>query len=60
VLLSAPGNETQIVTRCAWCERYAIGGRWLPESALRPGPGRPVAVTHGICPDCAAAVQERR
>jgi hypothetical protein len=42
--------------RCAWCGRYRVGDRWvrvareLDESSAR--------VTHGICPDCVAALRD--
>jgi len=53
-----PPEDVPIVMRCAWCDLYAVDGRWLPESALGPGGRQSASITHGICPPCAEAVQE--
>ena len=53
--MSLTSEEGPTATRCAWCGRFELGGRWVerrahPESAaLRPN--------HGICPDCASVVR---
>ncbi len=52
--------ERPIVLRCAWCDRFLVDGRWLPEGALGPGGRRGFPVSHGICPGCAAGVQAGR
>lgn len=46
-----------LVGRCAWCERYRIGGDWL--TVTRSRMLEAVDVTHGICEDCISALRER-
>jgi hypothetical protein len=42
--------ERGLATRCAWCERYLVKGRWVSADAVAElGVEK---VTHGICPDC--------
>jgi hypothetical protein len=43
-----------MVTRCAWCGRLALAGRW---TRIEQAPGFLAGLiarrgTHGICPDC--------
>jgi hypothetical protein len=38
----------RLMTSCAWCRRYLVGGRWIEAS------GAELATTHGICPSCTA------
>jgi hypothetical protein len=45
--------ERALLTRCAWCERYRLDDRWVTLEG--PPAGK---VTHGICPDCLARLQE--
>jgi hypothetical protein len=49
-----------LITRCAWCDRYDVGGRWLRKEDvagfLRDDGS---TLTHGICPDCVADLQAR-
>lgn len=46
-----------LVTVCGWCERAVIDGEWV----LLPRAARAAidagAVSHSICPECAAAQQ---
>ncbi len=37
----------RFVTRCAWCSRYHVGGRWIAVTDRSPQ-----NVTHGICHEC--------
>ncbi len=52
------------IRRCAWCDRFDIGGEWLHVDAIGEG-HQPIAdrlldrATHGICPDCFDA-EERK
>jgi hypothetical protein len=50
-----------LITRCAWCRRYALGGCWLRREEtprfLPPDVAR--SVTHGICPDCVDDLRAR-
>jgi hypothetical protein len=54
-LLGAEPHDVHLLVRCAWCERYDVGGRWQHD---RPGAFDRVraATTHGICGDCLATV----
>lgn len=58
-------NAGQVsIRRCAWCERYEIGGEWLHLAAIGAGQQRIAAslldkATHGICPDCLHEQLER-
>jgi hypothetical protein len=50
-----------LITRCAWCDRYEVGGRWLAKehvAAFLRDDGS--TVTHGICPDCVADLKRRK
>lgn len=53
--------ELPLITRCAWCGRYAVDDGWLTEESVRafvrPGDWR--SMTHGICPDCFADLRRR-
>ena len=40
-----------MTTTCAWCGMHLRGPALLP--------GRQVAVSHGICPECSRALLER-
>jgi hypothetical protein len=54
-------NEHVLITRCAWCHRFALGGTWLEREEtprfLPPELAR--SVTHGICPNCVDDLRER-
>lgn len=58
---SAAANVQPLITRCAWCRRFAVDAGWLPEDVVhefvRPGDWR--SMTHGICPDCIAELRRR-
>jgi hypothetical protein len=56
---AARGDE--LITLCAWCNRFAAGGAWVEaEDALDDASlgldGRLPRVTHGACPRCAELV----
>jgi hypothetical protein len=45
------------IRRCAWCERFDVGGEWLHLDAIGDGQQQIAAsllarATHGICPHC--------
>jgi hypothetical protein len=46
-------SRNGLVPVCSWCGKVRNGaGAWVPvESALLDGAG--LALTHGVCPDCA-------
>jgi hypothetical protein len=48
-------RETGLAARCAWCGRYRVGDRWLPLGEVPEHTG--ADVSHGICPDCVAALR---
>ena len=48
-------TETGLAARCAWCGRYRVGDRWLPLGEVPEHTG--ADVSHGICPDCVAALR---
>jgi hypothetical protein len=43
-----------LIARCAWCGRYRLGGGWVRLER----PMRGIGATHGICPDCVAALKD--
>jgi hypothetical protein len=50
-----------LIARCAWCDRYEVGDRWLPKedvAAFLRDDGS--TVTHGICPDCVEELRLRQ
>jgi hypothetical protein len=47
---------TGLISRCAWCGRYRVGGRWF---VIEPKPqGLENKTSHGICDDCVAVLRE--
>ena len=60
-LLSGTDRDpTTFVTRCGWCHRFEVAGRWLDldeaaTSLALDEDGLPPTVTHGICEPCVAA-----
>jgi hypothetical protein len=52
--MSLSTEEGPTATRCAWCGRFDLGGRWVENGAPEIARIRP---NHGICPDCASAVR---
>ena len=45
-----------LISRCAWCGRYRVGGRWF---VVDPKPqGLETKTSHGICDDCVAVLRE--
>jgi hypothetical protein len=45
-----------LISRCAWCGRYCVGGRWF---VVEPKPqGLEAKTSHGICDDCVAVLRE--
>ena len=43
-------------TRCASCDRYELGGRWLALEPELPASGA-LHVVLGMCPDCRARLE---
>lgn len=50
-------REGEMSARCAWCGRYRVGERWLSPDDL-PDVAAATPVSHGICPDCIAALRD--
>ena len=49
-------REGRLTTRCAWCGRYHVAGRWvvvedIPDFLAFAG------ATHGICEDCVTTLR---
>jgi hypothetical protein len=59
---SGRGQHGPMLTRCAWCERVALGEGWLEPEIFekRQIAGQGYRLTHGICPDCLAGVKADR
>jgi hypothetical protein len=53
---SDPDEAGSMLLRCAWCDRIAVGEAWLEGKDFQ----NHGALTHGICPDCFAAVRADR
>jgi hypothetical protein len=62
LLDSAAPRTDDLLTMCSWCKRIPVHGAWLEveEAAQALGlfSGPVPKVTHGVCPDCQAAVEE--
>jgi hypothetical protein len=56
VSLSVALRESGMTTRCAWCSRYRVGGRWVV-AADAPEFADSAAVSHGICEECVAELR---
>jgi hypothetical protein len=57
------GEGKELQRRCAWCGRFHVRDRWLAATdASLPAAllDRIEAFTHGICPDCFAALERER
>lgn len=54
--VSAALREADLTTRCAWCSRYRVDGRWV---LVEPPPefGGLAGITHGICEECVAELR---
>ena len=53
-------EDGALVTRCAWCDRIALGEGWVQRETFQnqQTPARQHdRLTHGICPDCFALVK---
>jgi hypothetical protein len=50
-------REGAMSARCAWCGRYRVGELWLPARELS-AVTTAAPVSHGICPDCVAALRD--
>ena len=48
-------DSQELMRRCAWCSRVALGGAWIDaeEAERLVGRRRTPEVSHTICPDCA-------
>jgi hypothetical protein len=47
---------TGLISRCAWCGRYRVGGRWF---VVEPKPqALENKTSHGICDDCVAVLRQ--
>ena len=57
-----PRRDGLMVTRCAWCDRIALGEQWLRHEDFRNQhtPALDYRITHGICPECLAGVKAVR
>lgn len=55
------GDVDLMITRCAWCNRYALAGHWLEPDEAPASLPRHLAhrVTHGICQRCADDLRAR-
>jgi hypothetical protein len=49
-----------LVTRCAWCKRYAVYDEWISAAELDQAAGSTIdlRISHGICPHCLGGVRE--
>jgi hypothetical protein len=62
-LVSGTDNDpTTFVTRCGWCRRFDVQGRWLDldEAATNLAvneDGRAPTITHGICDECVTSFE---
>jgi hypothetical protein len=47
-------REDALMTRCAWCGRWAIDGKYVDAADDAPvfSVPSPDRITHGICPPC--------
>lgn len=58
---SPQNGDGPMLTRCAWCDRIALGEQWLRREDFRDRqPQQGFRLTHGICPDCVASVKAER
>jgi hypothetical protein len=57
-LRAASRGRRALVCRCAWCERFRLDGRWLSLAEVPPPPAVEEHLTHGICPDCFADLEQ--
>jgi hypothetical protein len=55
---AAEAREGAMSARCAWCGRYRVGERWLAVGELPAAAKAKAPVSHGICPDCVAALRD--
>jgi hypothetical protein len=58
-----PPPPREVVRMCSWCNRTAVGPDWLEveEATGRLGllqQEPPPQITHTLCPDCAAMIEE--
>jgi hypothetical protein len=53
--LAAVRRGKGLMSRCAWCSRFRVEGRWV---VVEPWPGLENRTSHGICEDCVAALRE--
>ena len=49
-------RDSGMTTRCAWCGRYRLGGRWVIVERM-PDFSEWAGVTHGICEECVDALR---
>jgi hypothetical protein len=58
--LAALRARDGLIHVCGWCRKVRTDeGEWVPaEPALLEGAGP--ALTHGVCPDCAKAIVQKR
>lgn len=53
-------RRQEIPRRCAWCERFCVGGKWVHgrrETDVVQAHGS--RMTHSICDDCTEKLRER-
>jgi hypothetical protein len=46
-----------LTTRCAWCGRYRVAGRWVVV-VRQERLFESTRTSHGICPDCTKALRD--
>lgn len=51
-------REYGVTTRCAWCGRYRVDDRWVKLGQAPPFI-RKADLSHGICPECTAALRDQ-
>ena len=54
-------SDYGMVTRCAWCDRLLLAGRWLPadDAPLFSRWDYSDRITHGICRDCVDGLEHK-
>jgi hypothetical protein len=56
--VSGGSPDQVLLLRCAWCERIKIDDAWIAstEVPVEEHAREDIPLTHGICPDCHAAL----
>jgi hypothetical protein len=56
--ISTALREGRLTSRCAWCGRYRVGGRWVVVTEIPPLVAY-AGTTHTICDNCIEVLQQR-